>query len=310
MKNTHNILLTIDVEDWFQVENLRPWFPAHQWEAQPFRAEHNTNRLLDLFDSFNYPVKVTFFVLGWIAQRYPELVRRIQARGHEVASHGHGHLLNYQMDKITLQNDLKTSKVILEDIIGAPVLGYRAPNFSISQEILPTIAAAGYAYDSSYNSFQRHGRYGTIDTDGRKHYGIAFKADSNLLEVPISNLQLWGQTVPWGGGGYFRLMPYLLFRMGIKNILKQQTTYVMYLHPWEIDPDQPRVKQAKGQTAFRHYNNLAKTYPRLRKLIQEFGTCHFKTCSQYIDQMINVECLDQHTLLSVKPNNDLVHVGL
>lgn len=287
MKNTCNILITIDVEDWFQVENLRPWFPAHKWETQPFRAEHNTNRLLDLFDSFNYPVKATFFVLGWIAKRYPNLVRQIQSRGHEVASHGHDHLLNYQMDKIALQNDLKTSKVIIEDIIGAPVLGYRAPNFSISQEILPTIAAAGYAYDSSYNSFQRHGRYGTIDTDGGQHHGIAFEADNNLLEVPISNLQLWGQTVPWGGGGYFRLMPYILFRWGIKNILKQKTTYVMYLHPWEIDPDQPRVKQAKGQIAFRHYNNLAKTYPRLTKLVKDFSACYFKTCSQYIDQMVS-----------------------
>jgi polysaccharide deacetylase family protein (PEP-CTERM system associated) len=276
------ILLTVDVEDWFQVENLRPWFPRTHWDAQPSRVESNTQRLLDLFDSFTNKVKATFFILGWIAEKYPTLVRRIKNRGHEVASHGYNHQLNYQMDKPALQEDLRNSKLLLEDISGEPVSGYRAPCFSINDEILEAIRDAGYAYDSSFNSFERHGRYGRIKTNSRKHYGIAFRIENDFFELPISNLEFWGQKIPWGGGGYFRLIPYTFFRAGVGRILRRDNAYMMYLHPWEIDPDQPRGYGVKGLPAFRHYLNLHKTYARLKKLITKFQSCRFYTCRDYL----------------------------
>ncbi|RJQ84704.1 MAG: DUF3473 domain-containing protein [Desulfobacteraceae bacterium] len=287
--STPIILITVDVEDWFQVENLRPWFPHSRWEVLPSRVESNTHRLLDLFDSFDRKVKATFFILGWIAERYPQLVRRIKQRGHEIASHGHNHLLNDQMDNKTLQEDLHKSKKLLEDISGEQVFGYRAPCFSINDAILKMIQDTGYAYDSSYNSFQRHGRYGRIETNGKRHYGIALRIDNGFFDLPVSNLQVSGQTIPWGGGGYFRLIPPWLFRAGIRRILKRENAYMFYLHPWEIDPDQPRVAEARGVPALRHYINIDKTHDRLTRLIGNFQRCEFRTCTQYLSAMVGAE---------------------
>jgi polysaccharide deacetylase family protein (PEP-CTERM system associated) len=276
------ILLTIDVEDWFQVENLRPWFPHSKWHSLPSRVEYNTLRLLDLLDSFAHEVKATFFILGQVAEKFPRLVLRIKDRGHEIASHGYNHLLNNQMEFEALQQDLHKSKVLLEDISGQPVLGYRAPCFSISDDILKAIQDAGYKYDSSYNSFERHGRYGTITINGQARRGIALHVMEGFFELPISNLDVWGQTLPWGGGGYFRIIPLKLFRAGVRRLLKREKAYILYLHPWEIDPDQPRLKEVKGWPALRHYINIDKTYDRLSKLIANFQDCEFLTCSQYL----------------------------
>lgn len=283
------MLLSIDVEDWFQVENLRPWFPHTRWDSLPPRVETNTDRLLDIFDSFPGTVKATFFVLGRVAERFPRLVRRIRDRGHEIASHGYNHELNYGMQRKALDDDLQKSKKLLEDISGQRVLGYRAPCFSISDDILKSIRDAGYVYDSSYNSFQRHGRYGTIDIDGRTRHGIAFGISDRFFELPISNLDLWGQTLPWGGGGYFRIVPPQLFRAGVRRILNRVQAYMLYLHPWEIDPDQPRVREVKMWPAFRHYVNLGKTHRRLHDLIAAFAGYSFITCGRYLERQIELK---------------------
>ena len=282
-RNPPTLLLTIDVEDWFQVENLRPWFPPSEWHAQPLRVEANTHRLLDLFDTFDHPVKATFFILGWIADKCPRLVREIHQRGHEVASHGFKHLLCSQMDPPGLAADLRKSKHILEAIIGAPIHGYRAPNFSIDDHTLQQIRQCGYRYDASYNCFERHHRYGHITQKGFPRNGLAIRLDPNFHELPISNLTLAGQTIPWGGGGYFRFLPSLVFNTGVRHILRQSGAYHFYMHPWEVDPDQPRVQCANGFNTWRHYLNLRKTHSRLQRMIARFQHCRFLTCSQYLD---------------------------
>jgi polysaccharide deacetylase family protein (PEP-CTERM system associated) len=285
MPSAPAILITIDVEEWFQVENLRPWFPQDQWDFQNSRVESATKRLLDLFDSFDNSVRVTFFVLGWVAQRHPKLVAHIKERGHEIASHGYNHLLNYQLNREALKEDLSKSKQLLEDITGEPVAGYRAPCFSIDKDILKAVQDAGYQYDSSYNSFAGNGRYGAIDISGMYQRGMALQVSAKFIELPISNIITMGQTIPWGGGGYFRLIPPVFFRSGVRHILNKEKAYMLYLHPWEFDPAQPKVPHIRNLPRFRHYLNIAKTHKRLRELILTFRQCRFMTCSQYIHSL-------------------------
>ena len=278
------ILLTVDVEDWFQVENLRPWFPPSNWEKFPLRVERNINRLLDLFDRCSDGnLRATFFILGWVAEKLPGLVREISSRGHEVASHGFGHIMCNQIDPAALDKDIRHSKGLLEDIVGREVKGYRAPNFSINDQALKSIQSAGYQYDSSYNNFSKHGRYGTISVNGCKTKGIAIQMANGIIELPISNLILRGKTLPWGGGGYFRFLPFKIFKVGVNKILNDSDTYLFYMHPWEIDPDQPRARAAKGFSGWRHYVHLDKTYGRLEGLINVFKGCNFISCSRYIE---------------------------
>ena len=401
----HYFLLTIDVEDWFQVENFKQYIPFASWSSYELRVEKNTHRLLDLLDSvscqpsavssqpsdnlnqteshssqFNIDhgpestddrqdkkVRGTFFVLGWLAERLPNLVREIHSRGHEVASHGYYHNVCNEQSHEDLKADLCDCKKLLEDIIGAPVFGYRAPSFSINNDILKIIEECGYLYDSSYNSFSMHGRYGHLDLSRNCRRGIALKITSTkhqkpllreiftplnsktiqpghdsdsevypvkslpnetrslfnngksrftgayltgakskippgrrplraggqnlkskiFYELPISNLTFAHQVFPWGGGGYFRLIPFTLFKIGIKYILKQENAYLFYFHPWEIDPEQPRVNKASSFYKFRHYINLSKTHIKLSKLIENFTHCNFITCSQYLDEVRN-----------------------
>jgi polysaccharide deacetylase family protein (PEP-CTERM system associated) len=334
------ILLTIDVEDWFQVENFRQYIPSSSWSSYELRVEKNIYRLLDILDSKkiqspalhyeNTPstqnlaptsqIRATFFVLGWIAERLPHVVQEIHLRGHEIASHGYRHNLCNQISSDDLRRDLSKSKKLLENIIGYPVHGYRAPNFSINDEILKVIEECGYLYDSSYNSFSMHGRYGHLDLSQNCRRGIALKITSTkhqkplpreihdsdseacltgakskiknqkskiFYELPISNLKFAHQVFPWGGGGYFRLIPFPLFKIGIKFILGQENAYLFYFHPWEIDPDQPKVNDAPVFYKFRHYINLSKTHIKLSKLIENFTHCNFITCSQYLDEVRN-----------------------
>ena len=282
IRNKHSIIITVDVEDWFQVENLRQCFSPTEWGRQETRVEKNITRLLDLFDSKPFKVKCTFFILGWVAQRFPELIRKIQSRGHELASHGYSHLLNNSLNEIDLRQDLDKSKKLIEDISGESVSGYRAPSFSINDHVLQLIKETGYLYDSSYNSFERHKRYGRISTDGCKRVGAAIEIDRGFAELPVSNLSLFGQVLPWGGGGYFRLLPTTIFLQGVKRILRDAGVYHFYIHPWEIDPQQPKVNGAKKHKFWRHYLNLDKTYKRLGNFISEFQTSNFNTCSQYL----------------------------
>lgn len=264
-------VLTIDVEDYFQVAALAETINVNDWESQSSRVEQNTLRLLDMFDQFQ--LKVTHFVLGWVAERYPELVKEIQARGHEVASHGYSHQLIYEQSPQTFKNETERSKKILEDITGEQVRGYRAASYSITEKslwALDILAECGFEYDSSIFPI-RHDRYGINNSPTEPHVLIT-PHGHKLIEYPLSTMKVLGQTIPIAGGGYFRLYPYWLSRMIYRLRKKQNNPFVFYLHPWEIDPGQPKV-EVSWFSKFRHYNNLEKCEYRLQKLLQEFSFC-------------------------------------
>jgi polysaccharide deacetylase family protein (PEP-CTERM system associated) len=288
--------LTFDVEDWFQVENLKKYIPFSSWPDCELRVEDNTMRLLDFLEcalngsgngasTTHTPSGATFFILGWLAKRLPQLVREIVARGHEIASHGFHHNLCYQGSMHDLRVDLSDSKKLLEDITGLAVCGYRAPSFSIGPEVLDLIEECGYTYDSSYNSFAGNSRYGRLSL-GRNGDCIASRVRASLFELPISNLKIGNYTIPMGGGGYFRLMPIGLFKRAVRWIMDKEGAYLFYMHPWEIDPGQPRVKGLPFSFRFRHYVNLNETASKLADFVGEFGSCQFLTCRGYLDRVI------------------------
>lgn len=296
MSSNKYILLTIDVEDWFQVENFKAYIPFSSWPDCELRVEANTHRLLDALDVLARPEigpsngtlsqpapKATFFVLGWLAQRMPRLVREIHSRGHEIASHGLNHDLCTHRATAELRRDLSDSKHILEDIIGHSVHGYRAPNFSVNEDVLLILEECGYEYDSSYNSFSGNNRYGKLDLV-RNGTGIASKVSSSLYELPISNIRIGKTVIPVGGGGYFRLIPAPLFIKAARFIVEKEKAFLFYLHPWEIDPGQPRVLEAPAAFRFRHYVNLHKTFPRFARLLKNLSGFRFISCHDYIAQ--------------------------
>lgn len=274
-------LITIDLEDWFQVENLRPIFPHEVWNSCEYRVEKSTDTLLRLFDEKG--IKATFFVLGWVAERSPSLIRRIVSEGHEVASHGHDHSLLNEKDQSGLRKDISRSKALLEDIIGMRVLGYRAPSFTISNTLLMTLKELGFLYDSSLNDFGLHGRYGRLDLEGFKRVeekGGFYKLDG-ILEIPVTNLRLGQrQVIPWAGGGYFRLIPGWIFNQGIRQILRKKGHYVFYCHPWEFDPSQPRIRELRWDRRFRHYVGIKRTLTKLERLLDNLHSmgAKFTTC--------------------------------
>lgn len=283
--DSKTILLTFDVEDWFQVENFKEWIPYSTWPSRELRVEENTVQLLNLLDEAPTQVCGTFFILGWIADRCPGLVREIHQRGHEVASHGVNHHLCYNLTSDELRQDLTKSKKLLEDIIGHEVSGFRAPSFSITEKILGIVRETGYLYDSSYNSYQGHGRYGVLKSSTIEHKDLPLYCIApSFYEIPVSNLVMGSKVIPWGGGGYFRLLPSFLHRAGVKHILKQQGCYTFYMHPWEIDPHQPRVDNAKLLYRYRHYVNLRSAKDKLRKLIHSNAGHSFLTCREFIEK--------------------------
>jgi polysaccharide deacetylase family protein (PEP-CTERM system associated) len=258
--------MSIDVEDWFQVENLRPAIPRESWREREFRAERNTDRLLELLDRAE--ARATCFVLGWVADRCPELVRRIAAAGHEIASHGYGHDLVYELSPADFREDVHRCKAILEDLTGTQVKGYRAPSFSITDWAIPILMELGFSYDSSVFPTIAHDRYGRLAGVGGGQQVV--ELEPGFHEVCISCLRLGSRGLPWGGGGYFRLLPYRLFRRGVSRILRAGQPYVFYVHPWEVDPDQPRVDGLPRVDRFRHYVGLARTERRLESLLHDF----------------------------------------
>ena len=295
-----SILLTIDVEDYFQVENLRPFFPLHTWNRCDLRVETNTFRLLDLFDC--HKVKATFFVLGWIAEHCPGLVREIRNRGHEVASHGYHHRITSELSRAELREDLYRSKALLEDITGEPVLGYRAPKFMISKDLLELLPEIGFRYDSSLNSFSSkrplsHSQdnsfaHSFINSLTCSYFNSALSPLNSVLspecssvyEIPVSNLQISRWVIPMGGGGYFRFWPGAWFEKGAARILRSEGRYVFYIHPWEIDAGQPRVEKVAGLRRFRHYLNLDKTLDRLDHFLGRFKDNSFLSCTEYMQR--------------------------
>ena len=273
--------MSIDVEDYFHVSVFDGIVPRREWERMESRVVANTTRLLNLFDEFN--VRSTFFVLGWVADRHPELVRTIAARGHEVASHGYAHRLIYDQTPGAFRDDVRRAKQLLEDAAGQRVVGYRAPSYSITPRslwALDVLLEEGYEYDSSIFPI-RHDRYG-IPVSDRRPYAIE-RPQGTLIEVPGSTTPFGPVNLPVAGGGYFRILPYWWTHWGIQRVNQlEHRPAVFYLHPWEIDPDQPRL--AAGRLGrFRHYRNLDKTEARLRQLLTDF---RFDTMAALVARLV------------------------
>jgi polysaccharide deacetylase family protein (PEP-CTERM system associated) len=261
--------LTIDVEDYYQVSAFESVIEYDDWMQFESRVEQNTHRFLDILDVHH--TKATFFVLAWVAERQPQLVREIVARGHEIGSHGYAHRRVYTQTPTQFQHETRRSKCVLEDVTGQPIHGYRAASYSITMQslwALDVLKEEGFIYDSSIFPI-RHDLYGIPDFQRFCHVYTTERGHS-LVEFPISTVRVGTTNFPVGGGGYFRLFPYFVTRWGIKHLNhSEKQPAVVYLHPWEIDPAQPRIR-ASRLSRFRHYLNLEKTAPRLAQLLQDF----------------------------------------
>jgi polysaccharide deacetylase family protein (PEP-CTERM system associated) len=301
--------LTIDVEDYFHIHALSAVIRPDDWDSFEPKVEQNTYRLLDLLDSVKVQnsefrtqnpessrTRATFFVLGWVAERFPGLVKEINARGHEIACHGYGHQRIHTQTRQEFKEDARRAKEILENIIGNEVIGYRAPTYSINENTiwaLEVLFELGFRYDSSIFPI-KHDFYGLpeaprfpfyIDfTDGdilsqfqKPKYlnDMDFKVDSHapgsFIEFPISTIRLFRRNLPCSGGGYFRLLPYWLTKWGFKSPNERNSNpKIFYIHPWELDPEIPRINEASGLSKFRTYVNLSKTEARFKRLLSEF----------------------------------------
>lgn len=267
--DTVNNALTIDVEDYFQVAALSETIRPEDWNQHELRVERNTHRLLDMFDEA--AVKATFFVLGWVAEACPSLVREIGARGHEIASHGYSHQLVYQQTPEVFRKETARSKAVLEDQAQRQIIGYRAASYSVTNDslwALDILAEQGFVWDSSIFPV-KHDRYGIPGAERWPHL-LKTPNGHELIEFPLTTLRIGPMTLPIAGGGYFRLYPYGFSRAGLARVNRaDRQPFIFYLHPWEIDPDQPRVK-ASWKSRFRHYNNLEKCESRLERLLKDF----------------------------------------
>lgn len=261
--------MTCDVEDYFQVSAFAPYIDRDSWPSRECRVEANMERILAIYE--RHGVKATFFTLGWIAERYPGMVRRIVAAGHELASHGYGHLRASDQSREQFDNDIRSSKALLEDIGGQAVLGYRAPSFSIGHANLWALEAlqeAGYRYSSSIYPIA-HDHYGMPDAPRFAFYP---HGPDGLLEVPVTTVNMLGRNLPAGGGGYFRLLPYALSRWMMQKVNRDdRQPALFYFHPWELDPGQPRPQGLDAKSRFRHYVNIERMEGRLEQLARDFA---------------------------------------
>lgn len=261
--------MTCDVEDYFQVSAFAPYIDRASWPTRECRVEANMERILALYE--RHGVRATFFTLGWIAERYPAMVRRIVAAGHELASHGYGHLRASDQSRAEFDNDIRSSKALLEDIGGQAVVGYRAPSFSIGHANLWALDAlheAGYKYSSSIYPIA-HDHYGMPDAPRFAFYP---NGPDGLLEVPITTVKMAGRNLPAGGGGYFRLLPYALSRWMMEKVNREdREPALFYFHPWEVDPGQPRPAGLGAKARFRHYINIDRMEQRLERLARDFA---------------------------------------
>ena len=261
----HNAL-TIDVEDYFQVSALAPYIPRSEWDLRESRVERNVERILLMLEENG--VRATFFTLGWIAERYPQLVRRIVEGGHELASHGFAHRRASEQTPEAFFSDIQLAKIVLEDIAGTEVRGYRAPSFSIAHDhpwAFECIARADYRYSSSIYPI-KHDHYGAPNAPRFTH-----NVGVGLVEMPLTTMRLFGRNWPAGGGGYFRFLPYAVSRWLLRRVNHVDLQpAVFYFHPWEIDAAQPRIPGIDAKTRFRHYVNLHRMERRLRQLLFDF----------------------------------------
>jgi polysaccharide deacetylase family protein (PEP-CTERM system associated) len=258
--------LTIDVEDYFQVSAFAPCIPRSEWDSRECRVERNVELIMNMLD--RHDVKATFFTLGWIAERYPDLVREMARRGHEVASHGYGHQRASDLSRAEFLDDISRAKSILEALSGQEVRGYRAPSFSIgtdNQWAFDCLVEAGYSYSSSVYPI-KHDHYGIPDAPRFMH-----EVRPGLTEIPPTTIRAFSRNWPASGGGYFRLMPYALSRRLLRRVNDEdKASAVFYFHPWEVDPQQPRINSASAKARFRHYLNLDRMQARLDRLLGDF----------------------------------------
>lgn len=259
--------MSVDVEDWFHVENLRHAVSRDTWHRQELRVERTMDRLLQLMGDRD--VRATCFILGWVAERVPHLVQRIAEAGHEIASHGHRHDPVHELTPAEFRSDIQRSKHTLEELTNQPVLGYRAPGFSLTDWAIPILEDVGFKYDSSFFPTtimrERYGKPMSLEKSG-----ASIIRRGCFSEVPLSCLDLSGHALPWAGGTYFRLLPYPVFKSGVKRIMNSGKPYIFYIHPWELDATQPRVVGLRRSQRMRHYLNLEKTEPRLSSLLSDF----------------------------------------
>ena len=270
--------MTCDVEDYYQVENLAGLVAREDWPAMDSRLAANTDRVLELFADAG--VRATFFVLGWCAEREPEVVRRVAEAGHEVASHGYAHRMIAEQTPEEFRADVRRAKALLEDIAGQPVAGYRAPTFSITERTrwaAGVLAEEGYRYDSSIFPI-RHDRYG-IPTAPRFLHALESANGHQLVELPPTTVRLLGANLPVSGGGYLRLLPVRLVAAALRRVNREGHPAVVYFHPWELDPEQPRFP-VRGLRRFRHYVGLARTAGKLRHLLR---TLEFTTAGAVVE---------------------------
>ncbi|EKV32734.1 Polysaccharide deacetylase [Caenispirillum salinarum AK4] len=262
--------MTVDVEDWFQVQALSAHVDRDSWDLQNRRVERNTDRILALFAEEG--VSATFFTLGWVAERHPLLIRRIVDAGHELASHGLAHVPVHAQSADAFRRDIRHAKALLEDTGGVAVHGYRAATFSIGSRTPwahQVLAEEGHSYSSSINPI-RHDLYGAPDAPRFPH--CPREAPDGFWEVPMTTVQVRGRNLPCAGGGFFRLLPYAVFRAGLRRVnLGEERPAVFYFHPWEVDPGQPRIAGLPWRSAFRHTVNLGRTEARLKRLLRDFA---------------------------------------
>jgi polysaccharide deacetylase family protein (PEP-CTERM system associated) len=300
-------VLTVDLEDYYMVSAFESVVKREEWDKYESRIEINTRRLLDILNgsihnpqsAIRNPIQATFFCLGWVAEHYPQLIKEIEHQGHEIACHSYDHQLVYNLNPEQFRRDVRTSKRILEDIAGKEVIGYRAPSYSITEKslwALGILAEEGYRYDSSIFPIH-HDRYGIptaprfpflVDLEDGRHYSKMIPpalSDMNIrdsppvgsngnlfVEYPISTVKLLGSNAPISGGGYMRLLPYGVIKRGLEKINNvEKKPFVFYLHPWELDPDQPRFNALPVLSRFRHYINLGGTVEKLKRLLSEFS---------------------------------------
>ena len=267
-------VMSIDLEEWFQVTNFEKAIDRSDWNRYPLRVPDTMPLLLDIFSRHN--VRATFFTLGWVAERYPDLIRRIQREGHEIASHGYDHRLVTTLSPMEFRQQLVRSKDILQQITGKSVDGYRAPSYSFCDETpwaIDELLNTGYLYDSSILPFGSRQHPKLCDS---RFPCLLSGQSGDLVEYPLSTLDVGKFNIPIAGGGYFRLLPYNIVRMGIKKLNRENNPAIMYFHPWEFDPDQPRVMNASWLSKFRHYNNLDINLSKFLRLIKDFHFASFK----------------------------------
>lgn len=279
--------MSVDVEDWFQVGAFENTIDRADWDGIASRVENNVAQILDLFAEAN--VQATFFSLGWVARRHPNLMRRIAEAGHEIASHGFDHARVFTLDRKQFADDIRVAREILEDCSGTQVIGYRAPSFSIDHRTpwaFEELAEQGYVYSSSVAPVA-HDHYGWPDAP---RFAFRPLPSSSLIEVPVTTAMLGGKRVAAGGGGFFRVLPYSFSRWAIQQVnSRERKPAVFYFHPWEVDPEQPRMSDAPMRSRLRHYTNLDKMAAKLRRLLSDFRWGR-------MDKVVQAEIVQQQDL--------------